>query len=659
MHSISTKLAALAAVCCIACSAAHAGRPDQRNAVLPPAAAGPVIDTALFNAGADPVVSSATVTQIEVTQGIQDINHSVGIISARRTLVRVFLDVDTPAGYGLISGKLQVSTPNGQVLTLDPISSVSVLSQWNGKLELQRSWADLALTFEVPMANMVPGALSAQVISLRDMFQQGQAVPCTNCAATSRAVNVVAGVPFRLTVIGLQYAEANGTQHTPRQVDYDRIGSWFQRGYPITNLVYNTRVVAATNPWPFDCGQANAQVAQIRALDVNNGADRRTHYFGLVDDGGGFMRGCAAVPGAPTPSAIGSGPTGAADWGWDYDGSYGDWYTGHEVGHTLGRMHVGGICGESGTDPNYPFAGGQIADATHPFVGYDRGQADLALLPRRAAPGRVSPYAATPVSIWNDVMSYCSRQWLSSYTYEAIRTRITAENALPAGPAPGAALQPESGQALKTGSQLFVVARLDKGWSSGAIASISPVTLAEAGASAVAGAPEVVTLDANGAVIGRTPVQVFYLEDSGDEGPRRAGLITAAVPSSAAVKGLRIEVDGKAIAVLQAKTQGPRLKLAAATMSPAAAALKTAAPASVVLRWNGAHPQGQALTYSVLLSGDSGRTWRTYAVGLPKPELRLPADVAVELGAKAQPLRYRIIASDGFNTTQADGTLKH
>lgn len=657
MHSISVKLAAFAVLGCIACSPADAGMPDQRNAVLPPAAAGPVIDTSQFNAGVDPVVSSATVTQIEVTQGIQDIDHSVGIISSRRTLVRVFLDVNTPAGYGLVSGKLQVNAPNGQVLTLDPISSVSVLSQWNGKLELQRSWADLALTFDVPIANMVPGALSAKLISLRDMFKQGQDIPCANCAATTRAVNVVAGVPFRLTVIGLQYVDGDGVQRNPRQVDYDRINSWFQRGYPITNLVYNTRGVASTNPWPFDCGQANAQVAQIRALDVNNGTDRRTHYFGLVDDGGGFMRGCAAVPGVPTPSAIGSGPTGAGNWGWDFDGSYGDWYTGHEVGHTLGRWHVGGFCGESGTDPNYPFANGQIADATHPFVGYDGGQADLAVLPRRAQPGRVSPYAATPVSIWNDVMSYCPRQWLSSYTYEAIRTRITAENALPAGPAPAAALQ--SGLALTSGKQLFIVARLDDGWSSGAIASISPVTLAEANVGAVAGAPEVVTLDAKGAVIGRTPVQVFYLEDGGGAGPRRPGLISAAVPASPAVRGVRIDVDGKAIATIQARQQGPQLKLAAPSKGPAAAALNNNVPASVLLRWSGAHPQGQALSYSVLLSGDNGRTWRTYAVGLTKPELRLPADVAADLGSKAQPVRYRVIASDGFNTTQVDGTLKN
>jgi hypothetical protein len=79
----------------------------------------------------------------------------------------------------------------------------------------------------------------------------------------------------------------------------------------------------------------------------------------------------------------------------------------------------------------------------------------------------------------------------------------------------------------------------------------------------------------------------------------------------------------------------------------------------VLLRWSGAHPQGQALSYSVLLSGDNGRTWRTYAVGLTKPELRLPADVAADLGSKAQPVRYRVIASDGFNTTQVDGTLKN
>ena len=57
------------------------------------------------------------------------------------------------------------------------------------------------------------------------------------------------------------------------------------------------------------------------------------------------MRGCAPVNGMISATGfarVGSGPVGSGDWGWDFDGSYADWYSGHEVGHAFGRPHVRG-----------------------------------------------------------------------------------------------------------------------------------------------------------------------------------------------------------------------------------------------------------------------------------------------------------------------------
>ena len=75
----------------------------------------------------------------------------------------------------------------------------------------------------------------------------------------------------------------------------------------------------------------------------------------MVSDGGGFMRGCAM----DIPAYVASGPTGTGTWGWDFDGSYGDWYGGHELGHTYGRGHAN-FCGAGG-GPSYPYAGGRIS----------------------------------------------------------------------------------------------------------------------------------------------------------------------------------------------------------------------------------------------------------------------------------------------------------
>jgi hypothetical protein len=56
-------------------------------------------------------------------------------------------------------------------------------------------------------------------------------------------------------------------------------------------------------------------------------------YYGMVDDGGGFMRGKAAG----IPGTIASDPTGSGRFAWDTDGSNGDSYGGHEIAHTCGR----------------------------------------------------------------------------------------------------------------------------------------------------------------------------------------------------------------------------------------------------------------------------------------------------------------------------------
>ena len=128
------------------------------------------------------------------------------------------------------------------------------------------------------------------------------------------------------------------------------------------------------------------------------------------------MRGLASgIPTTADPTTVASGPCGGGTFGWDTDGSYGDWYTGHELGHTFGRFHAE-FCGAGGGAP-YPFTDGQLSNADGAFVGFDVG--DIANgLPLRALPG----------TAWHDVMSYCVNQWISSFTYTGIRTRLIAED---------------------------------------------------------------------------------------------------------------------------------------------------------------------------------------------------------------------------------------
>ena len=124
------------------------------------------------------------------------------------------------------------------------------------------------------------------------------------------------------------------------------------------------------------------------------------------------MRGCSAS----TPGFVASGPTGDPTGhtftNWDTDDFYGDWYGGHELGHAHGRSHT--LCrgDEAGPDTSYPYNGGIIGGPTgntDRYVGWD-------IELRRTYP-----------SNWTDIMTYCANEWMSDYTYNGLRSRISSE----------------------------------------------------------------------------------------------------------------------------------------------------------------------------------------------------------------------------------------
>ena len=229
--------------------------------------------------------------------------------------------------------------------------------------------------------------------------------------------------------------------------------------------------VNAPQPWPFSAATINAFIRAIRVTDLLGGVDARTHYYGLVSDGNGsfFMRGLASgIPGTADPSTVASGPTGVNTWGWDTDGTYGDWYTGHELGHTFGRFHAE-FCGAAGGAP-YPFTDGQLSNADGAFVGFDVGDPSHGLPPR-----------ALPGTVWHDVMTYCASQWLSSYTYSGIRDRLVQEDALPAGAVPTAPKSRARGKAMRSAGQIHVVATLNLTRGTGHLQHVTAVPTAPLG----------------------------------------------------------------------------------------------------------------------------------------------------------------------------------
>ena len=354
------------------------------------------------------------VAGLEVTQTVQDLAQTVDLVANKPTVVRAFLDINTPGSVAVtgdlliwrpLQGPWQLVTASGNA-TLDPAR--------NGQIRAQRETLTATLNFALPAAVLDNGPIMVSVFSVR-RAGSGTSVGCANCNASIRVVTMQSAPAVRVRVLGITYPFGTPpVVQAPRTLDFGRIASWLGRAYPTAQVQMTRLNVPATATWPFTCNQVNAQLSAIRNTDVsvNNTVDARTHYFGLVWDGGGFMRGCASgIPGSADPTTVASGPTGvpSGSFGWDTDGSYGDWYTGHELGHTYGRFHIGSGCGETSDDPSYPFPSGQISGADGVFVGLDVGDT-AASIARAALPG----------TQWHDVMSYCPTQWVSSYTYQRI-----------------------------------------------------------------------------------------------------------------------------------------------------------------------------------------------------------------------------------------------
>ena len=587
----------------------------------------------------DPSCYTPRLGGIEVTQAIQDMSHSVTLIADKRTVVRAYL---RPPSLGpAVTARAELAlwrSPSGPRVTIPSLNTVLLDPDQIQQLDDKRRNTLHSLNFLLPADHTTAGPLYIGLASLTDADTASAFDVGLNNLNTTRTVTFTTSAPLRIRILGVRYQFGSPpVTHVPSTLDFELANSWLRRAYPVAQVISTQAIVDATATPPFDCGQINAQVAAIRALDVTAGADRRTHYYGLVSDGGFFMRGCAAVPwSTPDPSAVGSGPTGPATWGWDFDGSYGDWYTGHELGHTFGRLHPGSGCGESSDDPNYPFPNGQLADADDAFVGLDSGDSahNLAM-------------AALPGTDWHDVMTYCDNQWLSSYTYEGIRARLVNEDSLPPGPSPGPGTGgnsmgrpderfPEERAAEERAAQrlISVVGTVNLTKGEGKIEYVNPLPEGQPSRSAPDSPVTLRITRADGQVLHEYSVGVNPLSCT-PPGQDRLALLDAVLAVHPDARVIEMSVAGNVVDAFRAGATSPDVRGLRQT---------DAEGNQLSLAWEtGAEAEGES-TYSVQVSTDEGRTWQTLAVGLPTPDVAIDRDQFRGAGN----VLVRVIATDGF-----------
>lgn len=610
-----------------------------------------------------PIATDATfhMLGLEATQVVQNIPSSVPLVADKPTTVRVYFRVSgsTPVITG-VRGRLTAYRPAdslgnlGQPITGSVQSMNTISVDQSADLKAKRLDLNQSLNFAVPPEWMTDGRahfrLTLDVVGSPSSPVQ---IPCEGCQNTlgngRPSFYTFHPMPtLNLRIIGLAYAIGMGpANQAPRALDFNLFESWVRRAFPAAQFNVTTSTVVATDAFPFDCHAANAQLASIRATEVNAGTDPRTHYMGLVINTGGFMRGCSdGVPDDdPDPSVVASSPTG--DTGGlnsrprnttgDTDGSFGDWYGGHELMHTFGRKHPGFCGGNSHDDDDFPNPNGQISDNLQTFVGFDRGDSANGISPKVISPFRF------------DIMTYCDQpQWFSSYQYLGVMRRFKEENGVPtndllftAGSGREATGAQGSGAAAASNGFVSVVAIVNVTKQTGAIRYVDHV-----GRSTPAGPPRnplaaVRFVDGAGKVIETFPAAVR--EDSDREpGEDRVGLVQIVVPMQPAAASLELVLQGKVVSRRTISKHAPVVK----GLRISALATKLAGQPGQTLTWIGADLDLNPLTYLVQISSD-GEKWDTIATGLKASKLTV-----TEAQLQGGPRRVRVIASDGFNVSQ-------
>lgn len=590
-------------------------------------------------------VTDLLVDRMEIIQSIQDLNNSVPLVAGKRTFVRLYAHATTGSHLTLATLKVDTGLLSKTLLPIKPGGPlITVKSAYNRLLPSH------AFLFELPNWATVAGNLTLTATVNPDLrwrprspeeFSYANNVLVQNASfdLVSKLHLVIVDQPYRI----------NNLTYSVRPYDRWKAVEWIARAYPLSQVkvyfrtlpvIQAQRKLDENGKWVLtypSCTWLNLYLALNRATIFGNPFIPATATFlGIVPDDMGFMRGCAPINGMLTSTGytrVASGPVGSGDWGWDFDGSYADWYSGHEVGHAWSRPHVrggpgyveDGCGGEAKSYVHYP--DGSISPSGDIFnlatiTGFDS---------LRLAQGQnpiLSPY-------WSDMMTYCDYLWISKITYQKLMEMFIAY--LPSGQ--------ETPVAPATQPALTVFGELHP--SSGVtllpvfgIASQAALTPPDPGPYAI------VLRDSGGGELARYPFSPNELEP----GPapfegyeEEVASFALLLPPQAGITSLQLEgPGGTVLQEIEAGLNPPWVQV----LSPNGGEIFDDQP--VTVSWSaGDLDGGDTLTFQVEYSADNGASWEPVAQFVSGNQVAIDP---VNLPGSDLAL-FRVTASDGLHST--------
>ena len=618
--------------------------------------------------GGPAAATHVQITGIEVTQGIQDLDNSVPLVTNRRTFVRVHVKSDGPvvngvtailSGIGNIFCKPLQCPPVGETLTpLVPVNTVGTRIAVGPTPK--RYNLDDSFLFELPYKWTQFATLHLHAV----VTEAAGLVPTQSCTS-----DILSGPSFKFggetLVLKVQFVRLsyrfpgtfNGVTNAYLETSLNeqrQSESFIRRLYPLAELqwtpdyqLFDDSLGAAVKRESPACDALGADdknlcahhyiTARLAQLQASTGfMGNADAIYGLIPQVPNDSAGSYFTRGACCTSRVGAGPSTAND------------YAAHELGHFLGRQHpVPGseVCGHSASDPDYPYFRSWIAppfaDVATSLAGFDGGDPSLAI-PMNVfptiifGPGTVGHY---------DEMGYCKPAWISDYTYKHLRSCLAVLNDTtadqsgcgPAGDArgPGTAQQGDwltvSGHISPAPAADFLVRHVERNY--------SPPR-------SVSGSHSIRLVGSGGVTLAEYPFTPDDVPDAAAAGggavPRSFGLV---VPFVAGTQSIEI-VDSTGPGVIGQKTVSANAPVVSNVMLQGP---PDPATGLVSIAWNASDADGDSLTYDVFFTRDLGATLHPLRLGVAEKSVQIDTT-----GLGGGSVQLRVLASDGVHSGFAD-----
>lgn len=649
--------------------------------------------------GGTPLPSNLQVTDVEITQGIQDLDNNVPLISGRRTFVRVHARADAPVANVTATLNGAVTTcPGGQCSTR-LLGSLTPINTVGPRLTIRplpmRSNLNDSFLFELPWE--WSGQRSLHLLPTLSAAAGPPAPTCANDVFDAPLYELDYPRFLKIQFVRVSYTLA-GMNFEASLAEQEQSESWIRRAYPLSNLalapdlkVYDSGLGSRVDRSADECDDLPANRRDECADDYIQArlasAQASTGFLGLMrqrvagtneyeghagDADGAYVlipqtqaAQCARLPNGTLPcftrgscctDRIGAGPSNNVT------------YAAHEIGHLLGRDHpVQGSaqCGHSATDRDYPHTRSLIGtffgvDPDAALAGFDGGQSSISVTP---CPTPDIPNScnrpAVPMSYQSaglafDVMGYCGPpDWISDYTYNAIGLCLREEG----GPV-GGVIRPGCGQAragasgdgeaVTSGDWLLAFGSIDMGTDTARLLQTQRTDRVVSIPARPAGDHSIRLVDENGVVLADYPfAPVPTAEGPGDEGSTPPASFGHVVPFVAGTRAIEIVDASSGVATVIGTKP-------ISASSPLLGDITIVGPApdtgALDVAWTASDPDGDALSFDLFLTRDGGATFlEPLALGLSDPSFSI--DTSNLGGGTAQ---IRVVASDGVQSTSAD-----